>query len=720
MVDPSTSEPGSERGDAYLLSLASMGLERLQSEPARLQAGADQSTEALRSLCLDHYGVFIVSQDCVRHVKLRGAELDRHLESLLESLEGLTGGFTAFQKEATELLAGHKRNRRTLEHHHQLVELLEVPQLMDACVRNSLYEEAIAVATFTEELERKHAARAASTANGNGTTPPGAPSVVRLIAREVGAALRSLRSFMLQQLRGDVSLPKCLQLVSCLRRVDSLALDRARNRRIHRGEHINVTKDRNMEGALLELRLQVDFLEARDVWLQSVLDDDRSVVHTTNANINGSAGTNIVRPTASAASDPYTYLLDVIEKCRTHWFEIATQYKTLFGEAGGGGGQPLAAWLSRRVGGFLVLLDEVLPSVEEGASLRSLVEQTMSFSASMGRLGADFRVLISPVFESAVRGNAVNTWKSACTAWESGLSELRTGASAGRVGFSPPLYLPTAAAHKLISVNLSASGEGAELEHSDSNSSSSISMTSGVSPPQQLLSYPLLARFVNAVLASLNQLRECAPLSLEPILKEDLDNVLVGIAVSLGIHREACITAVEARPSLQPLLMPAAVMASETLATIAIPHLVHCFCAVFGGSQIEENRFSSHVIDQIVEKGLYERPVPVPTLPVVLPVLPNVLGSTSHARSIHTQQNTQTEESNTNISMDRKNSGVEHMNVQTDGQAQGEPRTVLVVENEAPGRSRQSSLQVLPDGTRGLQEDNVVRDDVGGLDTQIV
>ena len=78
----------------------------------------------------------------------------------------------------------------------------------------------------------------------------------------------------------------------------------------------STTKDCDLEGvhAAIETRLQVDFLEARNVWLEE--------------------GVTTIGPAEAAAvaisSSDNKQILDGIERYRTRCFEIITQFLAIF------------------------------------------------------------------------------------------------------------------------------------------------------------------------------------------------------------------------------------------------------------------------------------------------------------------------------------------------------------------------------------------------------
>lgn len=62
---------------------------------------------------------------------------------MLESLPKLSDGCKDFVSKAQKIGERRQLNTMCLEYHSELLEVLELPQLMETCVRNGFYEEAL-------------------------------------------------------------------------------------------------------------------------------------------------------------------------------------------------------------------------------------------------------------------------------------------------------------------------------------------------------------------------------------------------------------------------------------------------------------------------------------------------------------------------------------------------------------------------------------------------
>jgi conserved oligomeric Golgi complex subunit 8 len=274
------------------------------------RAALEAAEEQLRGLCASHAGTFVA-------VERRGRALESALEELLDRVRGVESQVLSTQqaleqqehdeddKSLAALSEKHRVRRRTLLQHSSLLELLELPSLMDACVRSNLYEEALSIAAFANTLERRHTERN--------------QVVVKVIA-QVRSRQSDLRRYLLHSLKGQVSMPECLEIVTALRRLNSIDLERRQASERSNLERVH---------AAMELTLQVDFLEARDSWL------DQPGPSTANAAVAALFGGGAPAGTGSSNSNTGTMtplgrgstgkiqlhsseqLLDTIERYRT-------------------------------------------------------------------------------------------------------------------------------------------------------------------------------------------------------------------------------------------------------------------------------------------------------------------------------------------------------------------------------------------------------------------
>ncbi|KAF1436994.1 Conserved oligomeric Golgi complex subunit 8, partial [Pygoscelis papua] len=278
-------------------------------------------------------------------------------------------------RDAEEIACSRRMNSLTLNRHTEILEILEIPQLMDTCVRNGYYEEALELAAYVRRLERKHSSIPVIQVGPAPPLPRGHPGArppwLRPLSRpqgivdEVRQSAQLMLNQLIQQLRTNVQLPACLRVIGYLRRMD----------------------------VFTEAELRIKFLQARDAWLRSIqasIPDD----------------------------DPYFHITKTIEACRVHLFDIVTQYRAIFSDE-----EPLLppegqalnegaifhGWVLQKVSEFLRTLERDLRR-GVGGRLDSLLGQCMYFGLSFSRVGADFRGQLAPLFQrvaAAAFGKAV-------------------------------------------------------------------------------------------------------------------------------------------------------------------------------------------------------------------------------------------------------------------------------------------------------------------------
>ncbi|XP_061359913.1 conserved oligomeric Golgi complex subunit 8 [Gastrolobium bilobum] len=328
----------SDSQQPYVSELLSFTLDRLHKEPELLRVDADRIRRQMQEVAVGNYRSFIAAADALLAIRQEVSSIDKHLESMINEIPKLTSGCTAFIESAEQILEKRKMNHTMLANHSTLLDLLEIPQLMDTCVRNGNYDEALDLEAFVAKLSTMHPKL----------------TVIQALATEVRQTTQSLLSQLLQKLRSNIQLPECLRIIGYLRRI----------------------------GVFSEYGMRLLFLRCREAWLTAILEDlDQA---------------NPYEYLKGMINCHRMHLFDVVNQYRAIFAD-----DTSVNEGNYDGGL-LFSWAMHQITSLLQILKVMLPKITEGGSLSNILDQCMYCAMGLGWVGLDFRGLLPSLFEEAV------------------------------------------------------------------------------------------------------------------------------------------------------------------------------------------------------------------------------------------------------------------------------------------------------------------------------
>ncbi|CAG8604813.1 6758_t:CDS:1 [Funneliformis caledonium] len=537
----------------YLDRLTSLSLESLKLEPTLVKDEESKIQKELAELSFREYKSCIHVNNCYTEINYSLDNLSLHLSTLMTVIPSLENSSNSFSQHTKQISLQRNKINTILEHNDNLLEILEIPQLMDTCVRNGLYSEAMDLSQHVARLVSKHS-----------NIP-----LIRQIEQDVKQTMQSMLSKLISLLREPIKLPSCLKVIGYLRRME--AFDEA------------------------ELRLV--FLLSRDTYLQIL-------IHSID----------------KEKKDPAQYLKKWIDIFREHFFDIVTQYRSIFAEDGGGLAStpiyssfmipqsPSSPWMTpssltdttndnptgrHNLMATTVLADytihilnqltsvlaEFTPLIIDIQSLSSILTQLMYCGMSLGRVGVDFRHLVTRYFEEGVE------------------RIIKKIISDGTQVFLDEL--------KQAIKNINLPNTWMIVDKKSTNLIESSIRSSSFTPLVILLDYPPIAYLTNAYLTAFNSLRIVAPVSLYYTLGDYLSWNLLTISETLRNYGNLLVDNNHDTTVLQGF--------NATFARSFVPFITRCYVdGVYGGLLGGGDEAHLEVIDQAKILNILKEFLPVP------------------------------------------------------------------------------------------------------------
>lgn len=293
----------------------------------------------LTNLCFREYPTFISVHKCSSAVTEAFDDFSSSLGKLLDAVPALEDECRTFVKSTRGVQEARSKALLVQEHQDKLFDLLEIPQLMDTCVRNGYYQEALELSAHATSLSKRY---------------PGV-ELVQDVSKEVDAVLQVMVAQLLALLREPIKLPSLIKTVGYLRRLGSVE---------------------ETELGLVFLVSRLSNFRAH----QLLLEGDRG---------------DPVRYVRKYVDLFREHVFDIISQFTTIFLESSSPSPAA--------GSHLASFVGQCVDDLVALVGEYVPKMtHDAASLSSILVQLGYCSLAFARVGLDFASLVTEPFNEAV------------------------------------------------------------------------------------------------------------------------------------------------------------------------------------------------------------------------------------------------------------------------------------------------------------------------------
>lgn len=436
-------------------------LSDLLMQPSVLSSESSLLTSELTSLCHTSYPTFLLLHNASNTLSSSLSSLSSSLDSLISTVPSLHTATQHFSQTTRPILEERRKASLILDQQDKLIDLLEIPTLIDTCARNGQYQDAYELSLHAANLWDKFPQ----------------VSVVSALKKEVEGSVRLMLSSLMETLKSKAKLPALFKAVGYLRKMGTW----------------------NEEDlAILFLCCRGHYIDA--LYAANAVSHGRVTVGTME---NGSGAGTMEE---GKALDTARYLRGKIDIYREGVYDTLAAYTTIFLDHNRSSPPALLSDLRHLLSVFthqhtkalISTLNSHLPTVSDFTSLSSLLTQLNYCATSFARVGLDFRPLLQPPFEGSVVKNIGILFENAAETFVDDIVNSEQAA------ILPSKWLVTAPATPTSPFKLP-------------NIPDFLNANQSFSQPPQILTFsPLLATLLNAYMSALNALRLLPILSALP------------------------------------------------------------------------------------------------------------------------------------------------------------------------------------------------------------